>query len=87
MGRLTRRVFLGLGAATIGGLAIGGWYATRPRGNPLEAALAEGDATFNPFVLVRESGEIVVIAPRAEMGQGVSTTLAALVAEELEVGL
>ncbi|TIX97373.1 MAG: xanthine dehydrogenase family protein molybdopterin-binding subunit, partial [Mesorhizobium sp.] len=30
---------------------------------------------------------ITIIAPRAEMGQGISTTLAALVAEELDVGL
>ncbi|MEO0680604.1 MAG: molybdopterin cofactor-binding domain-containing protein [Pseudomonadota bacterium] len=87
MGKLTRRIFLGLGAAAVGGLAIGGWYVTRTRANPLEGDLAAGDATFNPYVLVKSDGEIVVIAPRAEMGQGISTTLAALVAEELEVDL
>ena len=87
MARLTRRLFLGRGAGAAGGLAIGGWYATRPRANPLHSALDEGDAVFNPYVLIREGGEIVIVAPRAEMGQGVSTTLAAMAAEELEVGL
>ena len=52
-----------------------------------KSELAEGEATFNPFVKIASDNTITVIAPRAEMGQGVSTTLAALVAEELEVDL
>ena len=38
-------------------------------------------------MIVGADGAITIIAPRAEMGQGVATTLAALVAEELGVPL
>ncbi len=87
VGKVTRRAFLGLGVAAAGGLAVGYWVVTRPYANPLEDDLAEGEATFNPYVKIGADGTITIIAPRAEMGQGVSTTLAALVAEELDVGL
>ncbi|TYO90180.1 xanthine dehydrogenase family protein molybdopterin-binding subunit [Oceanicella actignis] len=87
LGKTTRRAFLGLGAVAAGGLALGWWRLTRPWPNPLEDRLGPGDVAFNPYVLIGADGSITVIAPRAEMGQGVSTTLAALVAEELEVGL
>ena len=46
----------------------------------------DGEAALTPYVRIDADG-ITVIAPRAEMGQGVSTTLAALVAEELDVAL
>jgi len=85
--KIARRTFL-IGAATIaGGVAVGYWYVSRPYANPLEDDLAEGEATFNPFVKIGSDNTITVIAPRAEMGQGISTTLAAFVAEELEVTL
>jgi isoquinoline 1-oxidoreductase beta subunit len=85
--KIARRSFL-IGAATIaGGVAVGYWYVTKPYANPLEGDLAEGEATFNPFVKIASDNTITVIAPRAEMGQGISTTLAALVAEELDVTL
>lgn len=87
IGTITRRVFL-LGAAAItGGVAVGYWYVTRPYPNPLEGDLAEGEATFNPYVKIAPDNTVTVIAPRAEMGQGISTTLAAFVAEELGVPL
>jgi isoquinoline 1-oxidoreductase beta subunit len=38
-------------------------------------------------VKIGADNTITVIAPRAEMGQGISTTLAAFVAEELDVPL
>lgn len=85
--KIARRAFL-IGAATIaGGVAVGYWYVQKPYANPLEDDLADGEATFNPFVKIGSDNTITVIAPRAEMGQGISTTLAAFVAEELDVTL
>jgi isoquinoline 1-oxidoreductase beta subunit len=90
MGRIrtiARRTFLIGAAAIAGGVAVGYWYVKKPYANPLEDGLADGEATFNPFVKIAADNTITVIAPRAEMGQGISTTLAALVAEELDVAL
>jgi isoquinoline 1-oxidoreductase beta subunit len=85
--KIARRTFLIGAAAVAGGVAVGYWYVSRPYANPLDGELAEGEATFNPYVKIAPDSTITVIAPRAEMGQGVSTTLAALVAEELDVDL
>lgn len=87
LGKYTRRAFLGLGAAAAGGLAVGYYFYQKPYANPLEAQKAEGQTPFNPYVMIEEDNTIIIIAPRAEMGQGVQTTLAALVAEELDVPL
>lgn len=43
-----------------------------------------GDGEINAWIVLRDNGEVVVRSPRAEMGQGVATALAMLVAEELE---
>ena len=81
---IARRAFL-LGTAVIaGGLGVGWYLYRKPHDNPLESVLAEGERTFNPFVKVGPDGTVTVIVPRAEMGQGVTTTLAALVAEEMD---
>ncbi|NJM36194.1 MAG: xanthine dehydrogenase family protein molybdopterin-binding subunit, partial [Rhodomicrobium sp.] len=90
MGKLvkyTRRAFLGIGVLAAGGFAVGYYYYRQPYDNPLKDNLTEGEATFNPYVKIASDGTITIIAPRAEMGQGVQTTLAALVAEELDVAL
>ncbi len=87
LGKIARRTFLFGAAAIAGGVAFGYYYYRKPYPNPLEGELAEGEATFNPYVKIAADNTITVIAPRAEMGQGVSTTLAALVAEELDVAL
>jgi isoquinoline 1-oxidoreductase beta subunit len=90
MGRLatiTRRTFL-LGAVALSGGAAFGYYKYRqPFDNPLKDDLADSEATFNPYVKIGSDNSITVIAPRAEMGQGIFTTLGALVAEELDVTL
>lgn len=87
MGRLmkyTRRAFL-VGSATIaGGVAFGVYQTYKTLPNPL--APKEGEATLNPYVLIDAQG-VTIITPRAEMGQGTQSTLAALVAEELDVAL
>ncbi len=81
--KIARRGFLFGSVAILGGVAFGWWKYETPYGNPLEGG--EG-ATLNPYVLIDAQG-ITIIAPRAEMGQGVQTTLAALVAEEMDLTL
>lgn len=79
---ITRRSFIVLGAAVVGGAAFGAYKVAEVPANPLMPAV--GSTPLNPWVIVNSDG-VTVIAPRAEMGQGISTTLAALVAEELDV--
>ncbi len=80
LGKITRRTLLVGAVAVAGGAAFGVYQIRRPVENPLRP---EEGATLNPYVIIDQSG-ISIIAPRAEMGQGVHTTLAALVAEELD---
>jgi len=86
-GKIARRTFLFGAAAVAGGAAFGYYKYRQPYENPLEAELDEGEVTFNPWVKISSDNKITAIAPRAEMGQGISTTLAAFVAEELDVML
>jgi len=83
----TRRTFLVGAAAIAGGVAFGYYKYSQPFPNPLEDELGEGEQTFNPYVKIARDNTITIIAPRAEMGQGIFTMLAALVAEELDVTL
>ena len=84
IGKMVRRTFLFGAVAIAGGAAFGWWKYKTPYGNPLEGLA--GSATLNPYVLIDANG-VTIIAPRAEMGQGVHTTLAALVAEEMDLDL
>lgn len=87
MSRLTtiaRRSFLVGSVAVLGGAAFGVWRYRQPHPNPLLDTLPEGSSAITPYVRIDAQG-VTVITPRAEMGQGVHTTLAALVAEELDV--
>ena len=80
--KITRRSFLVLGAAFAGGAAFAAYKIAEVPANPL---VPGPDAVpLNPWVIINADG-VTVIAPRAEMGQGISTTLAALLAEELDV--
>ena len=85
MGRLakiTRRTLLIGSVAIAGGVAFGYWKYRSPYDNPLLDDLADGESALTPYLRIDRQG-ITIITPRAEMGQGVQTTLAALVAEEL----
>lgn len=89
MGRLKtvgRRAFLIGSAAVLGGVAFGAYMVARPVDNPLAEGLAEGDATFNPYVKLTAEG-ITLIVPHADIGQGVQSAQAALIAEELDIEL
>ncbi|EEX11304.1 aldehyde dehydrogenase [Ruegeria lacuscaerulensis ITI-1157] len=84
IGKILRRTFLIGSAAIVGGVAFGVYYVNRPAKNPLKPG--EGEAALTPFILIDRNG-VTLFAPRAEMGQGVKTTWAALIAEELDVDL
>jgi isoquinoline 1-oxidoreductase beta subunit len=89
MGKLrtiTRRTLLIGSTAVAGGVVFGYWRYKSPYDNPLLDNLKDGEAALTPYVRINQSG-ITIITPRAEMGQGIHTTLAAMVAEELDVAL
>jgi isoquinoline 1-oxidoreductase subunit beta len=82
--KIARRGFLFGSIAIAGGVAFGWWKYSTPYGNPLLDERPEGSHALTPYVLIDAQG-VTIIAPRAEMGQGVHTTLAALVAEEMDL--
>src|SRR5579883_1750434 len=83
IGRIARRTFLLGSAAVAGGVAVGFYTYRRPYTNPLLKTARGDEAVFNPYVKIGTDNRIVIVVPRSEMGQGVHTTLAVLVAEEL----
>jgi isoquinoline 1-oxidoreductase beta subunit len=87
MGRIrtiARRTFIIGAAAAAGGLVVG-WVAYKwPIANPLLDDADPDDAVLNPYVRIDPNG-ITIITPRADVGQGVHSALAMLVAEELDV--
>ncbi|WP_343712492.1 molybdopterin cofactor-binding domain-containing protein [Inquilinus sp.] len=82
---LDRRGFLKVGAAVGGGLAL-----TVALPSSLRPALAAAEASGfapNAFIRIDRQGLVTLVIPSAEMGQGIYTAEAMLLAEELEVGL
>ena len=84
LGTIARRSFLIGSTAVVGGAVFGVYKYKQPHPNPLLTALPEGASAITPYVRIDAQG-VTIITPRAEMGQGIHTTLAALVAEELDV--
>ncbi len=80
-----RAVLIGV-AAVAGGVAIGFARRAMAPDNPLSTGLGDAQTALTPYVIIDSSG-VSIITPRAEMGQGIHTTLAALVAEELDLAL
>ncbi len=79
---LSRRGFLGTGAAIGGGLMLS---LSLPFGRS-EAANSDSFAP-NAFIRVGNDGQVVLTMPYVEMGQGTYTSIPMLIAEELEVSL
>ncbi len=76
-----RRAFLRMAAGGSGGLLIGGWVPVASR------SPAQGDRILlhpSPFVALSPDDRITVIVKHLEMGQGIETALATLVAEEMD---
>ena len=82
----TRRGFLIGSLAVTGGVVFGYLKYKQPHDNPLLETASDDDAVLTPYIQINQQG-ITIFSPRAEMGQGVYTTLAAMVAEELDIEL
>lgn len=79
----SRRSLLQAGLLAGGGLFIGLRLTSAA-----QAAVGGANAfTPNAFVRITADGVITLIMPQAEVGQGIYTSAAMLIAEELEVGL
>ncbi|KWK25174.1 aldehyde dehydrogenase [Burkholderia stagnalis] len=95
---VSRRRFLkfgmSLGAAAGGGLLLG--FSVPAAGGDARRSVIGGDADETPragvfapnaFVQIDRNGQVTLVMPKVEMGQGVYTSLPMLIAEELEVPL
>ena len=82
----TRRTFL-IGTGLLGGaLVIGATLAWRrvAGAQSFKPPVKEGEIALNAWLKILPDSTIIVQVPRQEMGQGVHTMLAMLVAEELD---
>ncbi|ODN68522.1 molybdopterin cofactor-binding domain-containing protein [Methylobrevis pamukkalensis] len=86
---VTRRGLLLTGAAVAGTALVtavaGVGYLATVDVDGLAGSLDGEDAHLNAFVVVHPDGRVVVNVPRAELGQGIHTGLAMLVAEEMDL--
>ena len=86
---MKRRTWL-LSALGATGALVVGWGAMPARsrmGSPESMLKTDGDVALNGWIKIAKDGRVLLAMPRSEMGQGVHTALAMLVAEELDVPL
>ena len=79
--KLDRRAFLKASAGAVGGLVIS---LIAPPGS---VAAADSPFVPNAFIRIDRMGIVTVVMPQVEMGQGIYTAQAMLLAEELDVSL
>ncbi len=77
---LSRRGLL-TGAAAGGGLLLA--WAVWPRSYAARLDVAPGETPMGAFLKIDRAGQVIVMVPQAEMGQGVFTLLPQILADEL----
>jgi len=85
----SRRAWLWSGLG-LGGALVVGWSGLPPRSRLGQAdtlPAVDGEVGLNGWIKIATNGDALLAMPYAEMGQGVHTALAALVAEELDLPL
>lgn len=85
MGKWTRRAFISAGVLA-GGVVVFG-IAIRPgnRSDKVAGLIANDEETvFNVWVKIAPDNRVTAIIPHADMGQGVHTTLAMMLADEMD---
>lgn len=86
---MKRRTWILSALGATGALVVGwgAWPARSRMGSPQLMSQTEGEVALNGWIKIAADGSVVLAMPRSEMGQGVHTALAMLVAEELDVPL
>jgi isoquinoline 1-oxidoreductase subunit beta len=85
MKKWTRRAFIGAGVLAGGTLVLG--IAIRPgnRASKIAGIIAsKGETVINIWLKIAPDNTVTAIIPHAEMGQGVHTALAMMLADEME---
>ena len=85
MKKWTRRAFIGAGVLAGGTLVLG--IAIRPGNRVSKVAgliASEGETVMNIWLKIAPDNTVTAIIPHAEMGQGVHTALAMMLADEME---
>ena len=77
---ISRRSLL-VGATAAGGLALA--WSVWPREYRPNLTPARGEHVFNAFLKIGEDGHVAMVVPQCEMGQGVTTLLPQIMADEL----
>ena len=77
---LNRRKFL-IGGGALGGLVVA--WALWPRSYTPNVAATNNEQIFGAFLKISEDGQVTVVVPQSEMGQGVYTVLPQILADEL----
>jgi len=88
-GKWTRRAFIGVGGLAGLGLVVGvggNVYLTKNAKKFSGKGFGDGDS-LNAWIRISPDNIVTLAMPRSEMGQGVSTALPMLIAEELEVSI
>ena len=75
-----RRKFL-IGSGALGGLVVA--WALWPRSYEPNVVATENEQIFGAYLKISEDGQVTVIVPQSEMGQGVYTVLPQILADEL----
>jgi isoquinoline 1-oxidoreductase beta subunit len=85
MGKWTRRAFITAGVAA-GGVVVFGVAIRRGdrSGKVRELVAADGESLFDVWLKIAPDNTITAIIPHADMGQGVHTALAMMLADELD---
>ncbi len=85
MGKWSRRAFITTGIAAGGVVVFGVAIRRGDRADSVRHLIADdGDTIFDAWLKIAPDNTITVIVPHAEMGQGVHTTLAMMLADELD---
>jgi isoquinoline 1-oxidoreductase subunit beta len=79
----SRREFLKDTAITAGAFVLGSYIPFSPQAHPQEVGLAQSNYDPNIFLRIGPDNCVTLISKHLEMGQGITTGMATLVAEEL----
>lgn len=85
MGKWSRRAFISAGVAAGGVVVFGVAIRRGDRSDKVaELIAADGEAVFDVWLTLAPDNTVTVVVPHAEMGQGAHTTLAMMLADELD---